>query len=218
MKEKYNCFIFDLDGTLIDSSYDIIDGVNFTLNKLNFKTLPGDEIMKYVGKGLKYLLEKVIPSKEEKIINQAYEIQKTYYETKNILAKPYELSTEFLDLLKQNNKNIFIVTNKPYEASLKVLKDLNLIDYFDGILGADSLKEKKPSAYPINHIIDNFNFKKQEVIFIGDSITDYKTSINSAVDFILITHGFESLANLRKIDAKKVSSFKELIENFNKKL
>ena len=210
--KKYNTFIFDLDGTLIDSSKDIIDGVNYTRSKFNLAPKSDQEVMDNVGKGLRYLLEKVLPADfTEEEVTKAYHIQKEYYEVKKILALPYEGTVELLKTLKKNNKNIFIVTNKPQKATMEVLKDLELTDYFHGIYGADALKEHKPSAFPINYILETFKLKKEDSLFIGDSITDYETSKNANTDFAFVEYGYESEEIKRSIKARyKLKNLLEL--------
>jgi len=207
---KYNTFIFDLDGTLIDSSADIIDGVNYTLNKFDLPPKSNQEIMNNVGKGLKYLLQKTMPPDfSEESVLKAYYIQKEYYEIKTILAKPYKGVIELLNSLKKNNKNIFLVTNKPQKATLEVLKSLELTNYFKEILGADALKEHKPSPYPINYISEKYNLPKNNFLFIGDSVTDYETAINAEIDFAFVKYGYES----KKIEANyKLDNILDLLE------
>ncbi len=209
MLNKYNTFIFDLDGTLIDSSPDIIDGVNYTLNKFNLPPRSNQEIMNNVGKGLKYLLQQVLPSDfSQEDILKAYYIQKEYYEIKKILAKPYKGVIELLDTLEKNTKNIFLVTNKPQKATLEVLKSLNLTKYFKNIFGADALKEHKPSPYPIQYIAQKYNLKYDKMLFIGDSITDYETAQNAEIDFVFVKYGYES----KNITAKyKVDNILDLL-------
>jgi phosphoglycolate phosphatase len=207
---RYNTFIFDLDGTLIDSSPDIIDGVNYTLSKFNLPPKSDKEIMDNVGKGLKYLLQKTLPSdfSEENIL-KAYDIQKEYYEIKTIKATPYDGVIELLNTLKNNTKNIFLVTNKPQRATLEVLKSLNLTNYFNEIFGADALKEHKPSPYPVNYISSKFNLPKSEMLFIGDSITDYETSKNANINFAFVEYGYEN----KKVDANyKLKNISDLLE------
>ena len=193
MKLSYQTYIFDLDGTLIDSSKDITEGVNHTLSKFNLPEKSDEEIMKHVGKGLKYLLKMVFPENtDENTIEKAYLIQKKFYETKEIKAIPYQGTQKVIQILKKYQKNIFLVTNKPQKATLKVLEKLNLTNYFNGIFGADALIEHKPSPYPINHIAKTYSLNKKQMVFIGDSKTDFETSKNAKTDFIWVTYGYES--------------------------
>ncbi len=211
MLNKYDTFIFDLDGTLIDSSPDIIDGVNYTLAKFNLPPKSDSEIMNNVGKGLKYLLKQVLPSdySEEQVL-KAYLIQKEYYEVKKILAKPYKGVIELLDILQKNTKNIFLVTNKPQKATMEVLKSLKLTKYFKDIFGADALKEHKPSPFPVHHIAQKYNLDYKKMLFTGDSVTDYETAVNAGIDFVFVKYGYES----KEIPAKyKVDNILDILEN-----
>jgi len=211
--KNYKTYIFDLDGTLIDSRADITAGANYALNKLGLSSKDSKEIISYTGKGLKHLVKSILPnnSTDEKVI-EAYNYLKFYYETKATLSTPYKNVLELLEKLQIDSK-LFIVTNKTEKATMSILSFLDMTKYFKAIYGADSLKEKKPSPYPINYISEKFNINKKDILFIGDSITDYRTSIASKVDFLLVEHGFESKEIRDSIKSPKIPSFN--LEYFN---
>ncbi len=208
----YKNFLFDLDGTLIDSSKDIIEGVNYTLSTFNIPPMDGKLIMSYVGKGLRQLLASVLKNYPEHV-DKAYLIQKDYYDVKEVKATLYEGVENTLKTLKEQNKKLFVVTNKPHTPTLNVLKHLKIDYLFDGIYGADILPFHKPSPLITNYICDNFNLNKEETIFIGDSITDFETAKNGKIDFILVDYGFENSEILAEIKADyKFSNFCDILK------
>jgi len=101
----YKNFLFDLDGTLIDSSKDIIEGVNYTLSTFNLPPQDGKLIMSYVGKGLRQLLASVLKNYPE-YVDKAYLIQKDYYDVKEVKATLYEGVEKTLKTLKEQNKKL----------------------------------------------------------------------------------------------------------------
>ncbi|MBN2693302.1 HAD family hydrolase [bacterium] len=188
--KKYSAVIFDLDGTLLNSTKDIVEAVNHTLSHFNLPPREEADVMRFVGKGIKHFITEVL--KENNVsIEDAVSIQTNYYETKEIHSSLYPNAESLLKYLKTKNIKIFLVTNKPHQATLKNLDFFNISHYFDAIYGAEALPKQKPNPYSIDFISENFKINKDEMIFVGDSITDSETAQNGDIDFILMNYGFE---------------------------
>lgn len=191
--------IFDFDGTLIDSVPDLAASVNFMLSKLRRKTYSVDEIREWIGNGAQTLVKRALTGKkefEEKEVNknlyeQALPIFLDYYETK-VCEHTYLFKgvKETLEDLRERGYKMAIVTNKPYKFILPILEALGIEEYFDLLLGADSLQTKKPSPEPLLYAMNHFDCNEKECVMVGDSKNDIIAANNANMDSIAVSYGY----------------------------
>jgi phosphoglycolate phosphatase len=184
-------YIFDLDGTLLDSGKDIALAANYAFEKLNLKTFSEEEIISKVGYGAKKLIEDLIPEYTQEIKDKALEYFKEfYYSNPVIYSKLYEGAEETLKKLKELSKKVAVVTNKYEALSVEILKKLNVIDYIDLVVGADTTSEKKPHPLPVFYTLEKLKSDKDKSIIIGDSETDVLTGKNAGIKTALVLQGY----------------------------
>jgi len=184
-------YIFDLDGTLLDSGKDIALAANYAFEKLNLKTFSEEEIISKVGYGAKKLIEDLIPEYPQEIKDKALEYFKEfYYSNPVIYSKLYDGAEETLKKLKELSKKVAVVTNKYEALSVEILKKLNVIDYTDLVVGADTTSEKKPHPLPVLCTLEKLNSEKDKSIIIGDSETDVLTGKNAGIKTALVLQGY----------------------------
>jgi haloacid dehalogenase superfamily, subfamily IA, variant 3 with third motif having DD or ED/haloacid dehalogenase superfamily, subfamily IA, variant 1 with third motif having Dx(3-4)D or Dx(3-4)E len=184
-------YIFDLDGTLLDSGKDIALAANYAFEKLNLKTFSEEEIISKVGYGAKKLIEDLIPGYPQEIKDKALEYFKEfYYSNPVIYSKLYDGAEETLKKLKELSKKVAVVTNKYEALSAEILKKLNVIDYIDLVVGADTTSEKKPHPLPVFYTLEKLKSEKDKSIIIGDSETDVLTGKNAGIKTALVLQGY----------------------------
>ncbi len=195
---KYDCIIFDLDGTLIDSFQAINDAFDAVFLKFNGRTLSDSESNSYVGVPLEDLLSEMFGEENQA---EAIEIFRNKYREvcfeKTTLIKG---AKELLMDLKDKGKSLNIATNKTGDISRDLLKSLNIDKLFDYVYGVFDGMKGKPSPEMINKIIDNTGFKKSDVIFIGDSPIDIMTAKNAGVPMLSIASGNHTYDELRSFN------------------
>jgi len=170
---RFDAYLFDLDGTLIDSSLDIAEATNFTLKKLGFKPRPVDEIIKHVGYGGRKLLEGILGTDDRNIIDRAVSIFREYYfSNPSKYTKLYPGVLETLETIKDRGKKVAVITNKYEDISKRILDDVGIIQYIDIVIGGDTLSRKKPDPEPVLHVIDRFSVAPDRALMVGDSETD----------------------------------------------
>ena len=190
--------IFDLDGTLIDSSGDLALAVNHTLKTLNLPTFTLDTIHHWVGNGAEILIKRALSGSstidttlKESYWREALKIFLDFY-SKNLAVEtvtyPNVLST--LETLKKRGYILAIVTNKPYPFVEPILKELGLTNLFEIILGGDSLEKKKPDPMPLLYVCKKLNILPNESVMIGDSKNDILASKSANMDSIGVTYGY----------------------------
>ena len=192
-------FIFDLDGTLIDSKVDIANSVNHTLGCLSLPALENSLIYSYVGNGVLPLLEKVLANSNRKNnIKKALKIFRAHYE-EHLLDNTC-FYTGVIEILEYfSGANMGLVSNKPEQFVKKILKGLNIDRFFGIVIGGDSLKTKKPEPEGIHIIMNSFNKASGKTIIVGDGGVDIQTGKKAGIHTCGVSYGLRDRREL--IDA-----------------
>ena len=182
-------FIFDLDGTLVDTAIDVIYVLNNMRKNLGKKELPSKFFLPWLSLGGEDL---IINSLEIKIDvqGQLSKFRDLLFLKKTSEARVYSGVKPFLKNLKKSNCNLSICTNKPRFLAEKVLRDTNLIDYFSFMSAGGDIETKKPSPENLQLILDNYSYDKNEVIYVGDSIVDQTICKSLDIPFYFFSKGY----------------------------
>ncbi len=212
LKDKYKLFIFDLDGTLIDSERDILNSVNFVRSNRSLSPLDILTVRSYIGNGANVLVKKIFPDASPGELEKAFqEFKKHYYDNPVVNTTIYSGVGNILEKLKE--KRLAVLTNKPEKIAKKVLELLGLSKYFSIIWGGDTGPQKKPDPSPINAILDKLKIKPEETVLIGDGINDIKAAKAAGVKVVGLGYGYSDHREL--FDLKPdyfVNTSQELLE------
>ena len=214
---KYDLVIFDLDGTLMDTSKSITKTVNSAMEELGKKQYSIDECVKFVGGGVSGLARNILgKEKYEDVTNEEMEkvIRKYYDIYFDYGVEPYEGIPEFLDFLEQNGVKKGIVTNKDHETALSAV-DKKLSKWkFDGIFGSNEKEyPNKPNPYNVDRMAQNLNISKEKILFVGDMLVDVNTAKNAGIDILYCKWGFGEVKGEIGIDEDvKVSDVQEIMK------
>ncbi len=194
--------IFDLDGTLIDSSKDIAWATNKTLATLGMKELPYEEILGYIGWGVKMLLLQALPEENHHLFDDARDVFMSCYADHLLVdTRPYPGVEETLGSLRDRKKTLAIVTNKPVKLAEAILEDLSLKDYFDPVLGGDSVHNKKPHPEGIEKVINGLSINRDCTVFVGDSRIDVVAGKSAGIRTVGAAYGFRGRDELEEAGA-----------------
>ncbi len=184
-----DAFLFDLDGTLIDSSEDIYRAVLHTLKELGYPPLSKEEVIKHVGYGGRKLLQGVLNTEDENLLNKAVDIFRDYYfSNPAVYTVLYPGIEDLLKNLKEKGKKVAVITNKYEDISWEIIKKLGVENFIDVLVGGDTLPEKKPSPMPVLYTLEKLN--KEKAVMIGDSETDIKAGKEAGIETCLVLYGF----------------------------
>ncbi len=202
--------IFDLDGTLVDTSRDIADAINYAIAPAGIKPLSLEETKAKVGSGITSLLETLISSGEgnpirEEVVNRFLE-----HYSNHLLdnTEAYPLVKETLSKFQGYKKAV--ISNKREVFSKRVLDGIGLLEFFDIILGSDSVTEKKPSPLPVFEVLKRLGISKDEAVIIGDSNFDIEAGRAAGIKVIAVTYGYRSREVLKDADFM-IDNFGELL-------
>ncbi len=191
--------IFDLDGTLIDSKLDIAASVNHTLNELGFPELSVETIVKYIGKGLGYLIKSTMGTESEEELNRARSIFIEHYK-KHSLDNTV-LFPGVLEVLQYfNDKYKAIITNKKTALTNHIIKELGIHDMFDIIIGGGDYPGAKPCPDSTNDTLKKSGAKKDEAIIVGDMHIDIETGRNAGILTCGVTYGLGDRKTLEDLN------------------
>ncbi len=204
--------IFDLDGTLLYTLEDLKNSVNYALKSCNLKEITLEQTRNFVGNGIGKLIERAIENNQKKYL-ECLEIFKQHYkENSNITTKPYPMVIENLKRLKEKNIKLAILSNK-IDSEVKKLSKLYFDNIFDISQGETAKFDKKPDPKSSEFIIKQFNLKKEEVIFVGDSEVDIQTAKNASIECLSVTWGYKDKDFLIKNGAVHIyENFKDLTD------
>lgn len=190
--------IFDLDGTLIDSLYDISQCANEVLHKLGHNTHDIEKYKEFVGDGAMILMKNALPDDiSEELLLEAFESFKNIYD-KNIYSntKPYEGIYELLTKLERHKYLIGILSNKPHKFTVRYAKKLFNEYHFHEVHGQKEHIPKKPDPIGAINIAKSFKIPSEEIYYVGDTGTDMKTAKNAGMIAVGVLWGFRDETEL----------------------
>ncbi len=202
--------VFDLDGTLLDTLQDLTNAANYALVKHGFAARTSDEIRRFVGNGIRKLVDHTLPTdctteQSESVYNDFL----LYYRAHAAdLTHPYDGIHALLNRLKASGMRLAVVSNKA-DTAVKALCE----QYFNGLLdvciGECPGIAKKPAPDMVFAVMQQLGINQAHVVFIGDSEVDVETARQAKIDLIAVSWGFRSEATLRASGATLIASTTE---------
>lgn len=195
--------IFDLDGTLIDSSEDITEAINYAIMPYGLSPLSTKDTIKLVGEGISRLIENLLSNTSfrdnddvKKIVTDRF----LEYYSDHLLdnTRDYPGVRKTLKDLKDYRKAI--ISNKREALSRRIIEGLGLNIFFDMIIGSDSTPEKKPSPLPILWVLNEFGVMPDEAIMVGDSNLDIEAGKAAGIKTISVTYGYRPYDMIKGAD------------------
>ncbi|MCI5840231.1 MAG: HAD family hydrolase [Peptoniphilaceae bacterium] len=196
-------YIFDVDGTILNTSESIMYHGNKTFKKYGLGILKKDDFENFLGNGAKYLIDSCLdkldfPKDEilrEKILN---DYNKSYDDNPYFLTKPYEGITKALKEIKKYDK-IVAFSNKPDSTLQKVIGRNFGKGFFDFVLGQCNNYKRKPDPEGIYIIKERFNESLTNILYFGDTEVDFKCAKSANVNFVACSWGFREKSFLESL-------------------
>ncbi|WP_444451633.1 phosphoglycolate phosphatase [Rhodobacter capsulatus] len=204
--------IFDLDGTLIDSAPAIHKVSNDVLTGRGYAPLSLEQIRSFVGQGAPHLVRCLLTTAGEDpegpLFDAIYADLVTRYETDVEGNTLYPDVIAALEHLRAIGCPMAITTNKPYKPALAAIAHVGLTDYFELVIGGDSLPTRKPNPEMVHEAQRLLG--RDRALYIGDSEIDAQTAENAGLPFVIYTEGYRKTPVDALPHAVKFSDFKDL--------
>lgn len=209
--------IFDLDGTLTNTLESLAYSVKATLREMNLPEITEDECRRFVGNGARVLMECSLRASGEEnlkrldegmeIYGRIFDANCTYHVT------PYEGITQMLRVLKEKGIKLAVLSNKPHQQTVKVVREIFGEDVFDYAQGQREDIARKPDPAGVYYLMQQMNVAKEECLYVGDSEVDIQTGHNAGVKTISVAWGFRDQETLAAAGADVIiGSPEELLQ------
>lgn len=190
---EYQTYIFDLDGTLLDTLHDLAASTNYALRTYGMPEHSEDDVRRFVGNGVKKLMERAIPEgTDNPFFDDAYACFRQHYLKHNLdTTAPYEGVMPMLKELKKHGKNIAVVSNKFYAATQELCRHF-FGEYVAVAIGERENIRKKPAPDTVEEALRQLGASRDGAVYIGDSDVDIETARNCNMPCISVLWGFRS--------------------------
>ena len=209
----YGTYLFDMDGTLLDTLADLADAINHILKQYGYAPCTVEQARQRLGNGARKLIAAMLPQGEEtpgfEALLQAY---KDYYQAHAcIKTVPYPGIPEMLETLRQRGCRIAIVSNKPDGATRELAAR-----FFPGLpaFGQQDGIPAKPAPDMVYHALAELGVDRADAAYVGDSEVDVALAKNAGLPLIAVSWGFRGRRALEEAGAELVvDDAAQLLEN-----
>ncbi|MCH8932234.1 MAG: HAD-IA family hydrolase [Nitrospinae bacterium] len=195
---SFQLFVFDFDGTLVDTQKDIVDSVNRALAELGLETRGRETLFTFIGKGVNHLMTRALEGTGCGDVPRAVDAFMRHYE-EHLMDQTdlFPNCRETLDHFSGKPKTI--LSNKPTRFITRILDALDCRTPFATIIGGDLMAAKKPDPAGLHHIMEQHRVRPEETLMVGDSLVDIETGKRAGVPTCGVTYGHAGRAALETV-------------------
>ncbi len=213
-KYMYNYVLFDLDGTLVDSSEGILNSAQYALNQCGVKEDNIERLKVFIGPPLKETFIAVYGMSEEQATHACNVFRMYYSEKGKLQCHLYDDIVTMLSTLKKSGKTLIVATSKPTVFSQDILDRLQISQFFDDIVGSNMDNSRSKKSEIINYILEKYRIEdKSQVVMVGDKSHDLIGASQCGISAIGVSYGFGTVEELLGEPHEKiVDTTRELLE------
>jgi phosphoglycolate phosphatase len=191
--QQYEPYIFDLDGTLLDTLDDLAAAVNHALRAYAMPEHSRDDIRRFVGNGVRLLMIRAVPGGEHNPrFDEVFSTFRAYYLQHSMdRTRPYDSIPEVLAALRQRGCRLAVVSNKFYAATRELCRHFfpDTIEVAVGEHEAEGIR-KKPAPDTVVEALNLLGMDAHNAVYVGDSEVDLQTARNAGLPCISVLWGF----------------------------
>lgn len=191
--KQYDTYIFDLDGTLLNTLDDLASAVNYALRRNGMPEHSRDAVRRFVGNGVRMLMIRAVPDGElNPQFEEVFDSFREYYMHHSLdTTLPYDGISEMLATLRERGCRLAVVSNK-FDAATKELCRHFFADTIDVAVGEHEAEgiRKKPAPDTVIEALNQLGVSRQNAVYVGDSDVDLETARNAGLPCISVLWGF----------------------------
>lgn len=216
---KKNVILFDLDGTLIDTSRDVLAAFNALMDKHNLPHRSWEDIVPLIAKGSSAMIELGLQDQSKPMC--AEDLQKELIALRHTYlvdhSQPFAGIAELLDFLDEHHITWGIVSNNYHDIIDKILKHFGWENRCQCVVGCDDVPHMKPAADPLLKATKLLQTSVEACVYVGDFRTDIQAANHAGMDSIIAAYGYvdpeDDLNWGANAIAHQVSDLRRYIEN-----
>jgi phosphoglycolate phosphatase len=187
-------FVFDLDGTLVDTAPDLLDALNILMVREGRRAINPAEMRHLVGRGATVLIDQAFretgdPADPVRLGGLVEDYVAIYGARVAEKSRPYPGVIQTLETLHAQGARLAVLTNKPHSMAEALLPALGMARFFGAVYGAGKKPYLKPDARLFADVLADLGGEGPAVM-VGDSITDVQTARNAGVPVVLLSYGY----------------------------
>ena len=190
---RYQTYVFDLDGTLLDTLGDLAASTNYALRTYGMPEHSLDDVRRFVGNGVRVLMERAVPQgADNPQFEAAFQTFREHYMQHSLdTTKPYDGIIETLEALEAEGCRLAVVSNKMMAATQELCRHFfrDTIEVAIGEHEAQGIR-KKPAPDTVNEAFRQLGVGKVRAVYVGDSDVDILTARHSGLPCISVLWGF----------------------------
>lgn len=203
--------LLDLDGTMLDTVLDLHVAANAMLRELGRSEVTIEAIRTYVGRGIPNLVKRCLAGRLDAADDAAPPPQEAlasfrrhYAESNGRQAKIYPGVLDGLDAFKAKGLRLACITNKAEAFTGPLLERTGLAGRFDVVVSGDTLPRSKPDPMPLIWVCGHFDLKPHDMLFIGDSVNDFKAARAAGCPVFLVPYGYNEGHDVRNLECDAI--------------
>jgi phosphoglycolate phosphatase len=188
-------FIFDLDGTLVDTAPDLLATLNTILSREGRQPVEAEALRHLVGRGARNLISEAFKRTGAAVDAARLEgllddFLKDYGSHIAAASRPFPGVVETLEKLMSDGVRMAVLTNKPHGPTKMLIEQLGLERFFGAVFGQGRRPYLKPDPRLFEDVLAELGWRGDGAVMIGDSITDVETARAGAAPVILMSYGY----------------------------
>jgi phosphoglycolate phosphatase len=197
----FDLYLFDLDGTLVDTRQDIAEAVNHVLQLHARPVADLATVISWVGDGLDDMMVRAFKTDEGEFVDELVDEFRSYYmDHCTDFSYVYEGCSETLTSLQERGAHLSVLTNKPQDLSLEILRHLGILQFFDRVVGPSDADLRKPNPSNLVSLVRDIGTSKDRTLMVGDSRNDILVARNAGVASCGCTFGYIGRDALLELD------------------
>ena len=200
----------DLDGTLVDTVPDLAWCIDRTMAQFGIPPRGDALVRRWVGNGAERLVECALTGGSEtpadsRLLEKACAVFLNLYASHGReRSRVYPGVRDGLAALRATGAALACITNKPRSPAIELLAHLDMLDWFELVLGGDSLERRKPDPMPLLHVCSELGVPVERSIFAGDSIVDVKAARAAGMRVACVSYGYNHGLDIAQAGADAV--------------